>query len=143
MLVRIIQNNSKDGVVTEEVAWEIMVFLPKGRGEYWEIGLVEMVWKVFATVVNCRLKRSVTLRDALHAFRAGWGTSTSTLEENLAQQLARIANKPLFQVFLDVRKAYDSLDRGRCMEILQGHRTGRNTAHLIDHHWNNLTFDQK
>ena len=92
-----------------------MVFLPKGRGEYWEIGLVEMVWKVFATVVNCRLKRSVTLRDALHAFRAGWGTSTSTLEENLAQQLARIANKPLFQVFLDVRKAYDSLYRGKCM----------------------------
>ena len=33
------------------------------------------------------------------------------LESKLAQQLSGIAHSPLFQVFLDVRKAYDSLDR--------------------------------
>ena len=36
----------------------------------------------------------------------------NTLEAKLAQKLAGISNYPLFQVFLDVRKAYDSLDRG-------------------------------
>ena len=84
-MVRIIQKTFKDGAVPEEVAWATMVFLPKGRREYREIGLVEVVWKVCATVVNFRLKKSVTLQNALHGFRAGRGTVTATLEANLAQ----------------------------------------------------------
>ena len=58
-------------------------------------------------VVNCWLKRSVILHDALHAFRAGRGTVTATLEEKLVHKLVGIAHKPLFQVFLDVQNAYD------------------------------------
>ena len=42
------------------------------------------------------------------------------MEANLAQQLAGIVHEPLFQMLIDVRKAYESLDRGRCMEILRG-----------------------
>ena len=38
---------------------------------------------------------------------------TVTLEEKLAQHLARIAHVLLFQVFLDMRKAYGYLDRGQ------------------------------
>ena len=37
------------------------------------------------------------------------GTGTATLEAKLTQQLAGIANEPLFQVFLDVHKAYGLL----------------------------------
>ena len=32
LLVRLIQTTFKDGAVPEEVAWAMMVFLPKGRG---------------------------------------------------------------------------------------------------------------
>ena len=32
LLLRLIQNTVKDGVVPEELVWETMVFLPKGRG---------------------------------------------------------------------------------------------------------------
>ena len=42
-------------------------------GGYWGIGLVEVVWKVCATLVICRIKRSVTLHDALNGFRVGRG----------------------------------------------------------------------
>ena len=77
-MVRLIQNNFKDGVVPEEVAWSTMILFMKGRGEYWGIGLVEVVWKVCATVVNFRLKMSVMLHDTLHGFRSGRGTGTST-----------------------------------------------------------------
>ena len=77
-MVILIQKNLEDGTVPEEVAWEMMVFLPKGRGVYWGIGLVEVVWKVCATVVNFRLKMSVMLHDTLHGFRSGRGTVTST-----------------------------------------------------------------
>ena len=97
-----------------------MVYLPKVRGEYRGVGLLDMVWKVCSTVVNCRLKRSVTLHDALHWLRAGRVTGTSTLEATLVYQVAWIAHGLLFQVFLDIQKAYDSLNRGHCMEILRG-----------------------
>ena len=64
-MVRLTQKTFKDEAVPEEVAWATMVLLLKGRREYREIGLVEVVWKVCKKVVNCRLKRSVTLHDEL------------------------------------------------------------------------------
>ena len=64
------------------------------------------------TVINFRLKRSLNLHDALHEFREGRGTRTATLEENLVHEFAGLVHEPLFQVFLDVQKVYDSLDRG-------------------------------
>ena len=86
---------------------------------------MEVIWKVCATVVNVRIKWSVTLHDTLHWFRAGRGTETATLEEKLAHQLEGIVNKPLLQVFLDVQKVYDYLDRGQCMDIMRGMRWAR------------------
>ena len=62
-----------------------MVFLLKVKGGYREIELVEVVWKVCAMVVNCRIKRSVELHDLLHGFSSGRVTGASTLEEKLAQ----------------------------------------------------------
>ena len=66
-------------------------------------------------VVDFRLKKSVVLHDALHGFRTRRGTVTETLEANLAQKLAEITHEPLFQVFIDVRKAYDYLDWEWCL----------------------------
>ena len=43
-------------MVLEEVVWATMVFLPKGKGRYWGVGLLEVVWKVCGMVVNFQLK---------------------------------------------------------------------------------------
>ena len=105
-----------NGAVPEEVVWATMVFLPKGGwGGYWGIRLVEVECNVCATVVNFRLKRSVMMHDTLRGIRAGRVAGKETLETKLAQQLAGIVHDPLFQVFLDMQKAYNSLDRGRCI----------------------------
>ena len=64
-----------------------------------------MVWKVYMAVEDCRLKRSVILHSALHDFKEGRGTGTATLEAKLVHKLGGIAHKPLFQVFLDVRRS--------------------------------------
>ena len=97
----------------------------KGREEYRGIGFVEVVLKVCAAAVNFWLNRGVTLHDELHGFKAGRGIGTATLEEKLAHQLEGIVNKPLLQVFLDVQKVYDYLDRGQCMDIMRGMRWAR------------------
>ena len=138
MLIILIQNIFKDGAVPGNVAWAMVVLLPNGRGGYQGIGLVEVVWKVYVMVVNFCLKSIVTLHDTLNGFREGKGTHTSKLEANLAQKLAGIAYEPLLQVFLDVRKAYDSLDRGWCMDILQGYGMEQSMELLFTHHWENL-----
>ena len=44
-------------------------------------------------------------------FIQGRGMGTSTLEANLAQQLAGMCNETPLQFFLDVRKAYEYMDR--------------------------------
>ena len=106
LLVRLIRRTFEDGVVPEEVAWTTMVLIPKGRGKYLGIGIVEVVWKVCATVLNFLIKWIITLHDALHGFRAGGGgTGTATLEEKLAHQLLGISHKPMLLVFLDMQKA--------------------------------------
>ena len=46
---------------------------------------------------------------------------TENLEENLAQQLAGLCHEHLFQVFLDVLKTYEYLDREMRMHVLRGY----------------------
>ena len=96
-----------------------MVLVLKVKGGYMGIGLVEVLCKVCAVVVNCCLKSSVVIHNALHGFRTWRGTGTATLEVKLYQQLTGIAYEPLFQVFLDVWKAYKSLDWDRYLELLR------------------------
>ena len=43
LLVKLIQRMLEDGVMTEEVTWETIVLLQKGRGDYRGIGLVGVV----------------------------------------------------------------------------------------------------
>ena len=57
------------------------------------------------------------------------------MEEKIKQKLAGIVHEPLFQVFIDVQKAYDYLDRVRCMEILMGYGLGTNLYRLMQRYW--------
>ena len=76
-------------------------------------------------VVNFQLKSGVVLHNALHRLIGGWVSGTDTLEAKLAQYIAGLSHKPLFQVFLDIRKTCDSLDREICIEVLSGYGVGR------------------
>ena len=120
VVVQLVQVMFRYGTVPEEIAWVKMVLVLKGKREYRGLRIVEVLWKVCSVVVNCRLKRSVVLHDALCGFREGIGTGTETLDVKLAQKLARLAHKPLFRVFLYVRKVYDSFDREGFLELLRG-----------------------
>ena len=62
-----------------------MLLILKGKGGYRGIGIVEVMLKVCSFVVNCCLKRSVVLQDALHGLREGRGTGMATLDAKLAQ----------------------------------------------------------
>ena len=43
-------------------------------------------------------------------------------------------------IFLELTKAYDALDRSRCMEILEGYGVGPNARRLLTTYWRRLTM---
>ena len=79
------------------------------------------MWKVVAEILNIWFTASITFHDFLHIFRAGSGTGTTTLETKLLQQLVSLREEVLYMIFLELHKAYDALDRSRCLEILEGY----------------------
>ena len=74
-----------EGKLAEEAMWKAVVLIPKGKKYYRSIGLVEVMWKVVAEILNHRITASIAYHDLLHDFRVGHGTGTSTLEAKLLQ----------------------------------------------------------
>ena len=98
------------------------------------------MWKVMVVILNLRFTSSITYHDVLHGFRAGRGTGTATLEANLIQQIAAMREEVLYVIFLDLTKAYDALDRSRCLEILEGYGVGPSARRLLTNYWRRLTM---
>ena len=67
-----------------------MVLIPKGEGGYRGIGLVEVMWKAVAVILNRRFTASITYHDYLHGFQAGCGTGTTTIEAKLLQKIVAL-----------------------------------------------------
>ena len=84
------QTAFRDGDLEEEAPWQAVVLIPKGKKDYRGIGLVEVMWKVLAAILNPCFTASITYHEALHGFRAGRGTGTATLEAKLVPQLATL-----------------------------------------------------
>ena len=124
----------RDRTVPVEIAGGKMEIVQKGKGKYMGIELVEILWKVCAVVINCWLKRSVMLHNALHVFRTGRGAGTAIIEANISQQLVGIAHEPLFQVFLDLQRAYYLLDWEWCLELLRGYGMGPNLDVILENY---------
>ena len=101
---------------------------------------MEVMWKVVAVILNRRFTSSITFHDILHGFRAGRGTGTSTLEAKLLKQLAAMREEVLYVIFLDLTKAYDALDRSRCLEILEGYGVSPSARRLLTIYWRHLTM---
>ena len=87
MVVDLIKTAFQEGELVEEAMWKTVVLIPKGKKEYRGIGLVEVMWKVVAAILNRQLMASITFHDFLHGFRAGRGTGTATLEAKMLQQV--------------------------------------------------------
>ena len=135
----LVQTAFREGELAEEATWQAVVLIPKGKKDYRGIGLVEVMWKVVADILNCRFTASISYHDFLHGFRAGRGTGTTTLEAKLLQQLVALREEVLYVIFLDL-KAYDALDRSRCLKILEGYGVCHKARKLLHKYWNCLTM---
>lgn len=135
LMVTLIQHVYETGDLPSILPWGIVVLLPKASGGHRGIGLLEVIWKVLSSIIDMRLKTNISFHDALHGFRAKRGTGTAIFEAKLFQQLASIQQVPIFEVFLDLRKAYDTLDRERTLEILAQYGAGARMLRLLRQYW--------
>jgi hypothetical protein len=112
----------------------VIVLLPKGGGDYRGIGLLDPMWKVVEKIMVAQMS-CLKLHDCLHSGLPRRGTGMAIMEVKLNQQLAWVDQAPLYQIYLDLKKAYDALDWMRCLEILAGYRVGPNLLHLQKRFW--------
>ena len=138
--VDLVQTAFREGKLAEEATWKSVVLITKGKKEYQGIGLVEVMWKVVAAILNRRFTASITYHDFFHGFRAGRGTGTATLEAKLLQHIAALREEFLHIIFLDLHKAYDALDRSRFLKITEGYGVGPKARNLLQIYWHRLTM---
>ena len=91
-----------------------MVIILKGGGDYRGIGLVGVVYKVCTSTMNNRLQTSTLIHQpAQHIVNPQKGKEYRYSNHGGidGQKSCGLCQEPLFQVFLDVQKPYNSLDR--------------------------------
>ena len=117
-----------------QMVWSTVVLIPKGGGGFRGIGLLELIWKVIESIANRRIASQVRYHDCLHGFVPRRGTGTGCIEAKLTQQLHRIAHRTLFSVFVDLRKAFDTVHRGRLLDTLAGYGVGPRIRGLLQYY---------
>ena len=116
------------------MSWSTVVLLPKGNGGYRGIGLLEISWKVIESIINRQIAKKVEFHDALHGFCANPGTGTACIEVKILQQLSKMVQTTLHFIFLDLLRAYDTVNRERLLEILEGYGVGPNALGLLKYY---------
>ena len=83
--------------------------------------------------MNRRFTVGITFHDVLHRFWVGRETGTAALKANLLQKLRVMRKLVLYEVFLDLQKAYDALNWDICLNILAAYRVGPRALRLPGH----------
>jgi hypothetical protein len=134
VFVKMMQAVWEHGSIPKQMKWEIIVLLPKRGGDYHGIGLMEPFWKVVEKIMLTQLL-SIKFHDGLHGGLPGRGMGTATIKAKLAQSLAWHDQCPIYQIYFDLKKAYNALDRKQTLNILAAYGVGPKILHLQKHFW--------
>ena len=109
-----------------------MVFIFKGYSRYFQIvGLVEVLYNTIMVLLNKFFTSTIRFHDVIHGFQAGCRTGTAYLKYNMLQHITAMREAVLHKIFLDLQKAYDALNRDRCLKIPTGYGLGHRSLRIL------------
>jgi hypothetical protein len=127
----------EDGKIPKSFCNTILVLIPKAfRG----IALLEVIYKLISSIMNTRLQNAIEFDDAAHGFRPKQGTGTAIIEAKMLMQLHYRLDVPLFMIFIDLKKVYNTLDRVQAARILKKYEVGPNVIRYINLIWEGDTM---
>ena len=106
------------------MGWKILILISKGSTDTRGVVLLKALWKVVEALIYTCLCAILQMHNVLHRFRARRWMGTAIMKLKRAQNISSIDQDPLFLVFLDLRKAYDTVDQERLLIILKGYGSG-------------------
>ena len=86
-------------------------------------------------IIDTRLQARIKFHNVLHGFRVGRGPGTVTMELNIAQYLSIVDQYPLFFVFLNLSKAYNTEYCGRLISTLEVYGAVPHMCKLLATFW--------
>ena len=119
------------GLLPKYIVWLMLVLITKDESFLWCIGIIEVLWKLVEIIINKSLKYSIEFCNALHGFRSGRGTGTTTIEEKPLHKIDVMWQQTLYDIFLDIHKAYDTLNMQRALNITVSCGVGERTIRLL------------
>ena len=139
-IVKIIQGCFK-GEIPTAFTLGVLVIIPKDdKGGVRGIGLLESIHKLVSQIINIRMTKSIEFCKEVHGFRCKRGTHTAIGDTKLKMQIAGCLSDTVYQIFLDLRKAYDSIARNRVLKLLEKYGVGPNIRRYISDIWDKQFF---
>ena len=128
-----------DGLIPDQWKLSNIVSVPK-KGDltktdnYRGISLTSIVSKTLKKMLLNRMKPSLeeVLRDNQNGFRPGRSTNSHILALRRIMEGAKAKNLKAIMVFIDFKKAFDSVHRGLLMKILREYGIPEAIVRLID-----------
>ena len=140
-VVAIVQAEFCDMTLANDITWQMVFLIQKDYGgDFRGIGLVEILWKTVTGILNRRFTSEIHFHDIIHGFREGRGTGATALEYKILQQITAMKEAVLYDILLDLQKAYDDLDWDRCLGILAAHGVFPRALQLLWTYWGRIAI---
>ena len=89
-----------------------------------EIGLLEYIYKLISQIINLYLSKAIYFWEKVYEFWEKYRTFTIVGKTKLRIQIATYQLDVLYQVYLDLSKEYDSIDRNKIVQLLKKYKIG-------------------
>ena len=135
LVVVLIQGIFQEGKVPAAFRNAVLVLIPKTDTKYRGIALLETLYKLCSSVINRRICANVGWDDGVHGFREGRSCTSAIVENKLLAEKIRSEGTVLYEIFLDLTKAYDTVDRERLFLLLSDYGVGPKCLAVLRTTW--------
>ena len=136
LVVVLVQEVFRMGQVPSMFRQAVLVLIPKQEAtKYRGIALLEALYKLCSSVINWRIVWNADWHDGVHGFCRRRGCTMAIIEAKFLAQKAQSEGKLLYQVFLDLTKAYNTVARDCLFLLLEDYGLGPRWRAVLQATW--------